>query len=105
MVPNGTPYGVEGATIYIDFLDTWGPLEERERGRTDALSHRMRSGGEPDRSNNGLVWPFGEAELLAVELHCTPVVKNREIVFADGHTASNTPDLFWPPKLSGAGPG
>ena len=37
---------------------------------------------------------FGEAELLAVELHCTPVVKNREIVFADGHTASNTPDLF-----------
>ena len=25
--------------------------------------------------------------------------------FADGHTASNTPDLFRPPKLSGAGPG
>ena len=24
---------------------------------------------------------------------------------ADGHTASNTPDLFRPPKLSGAGPG
>ena len=27
------------------------------------------------------------------------------IIFADGHTASNTPDLFRPPKLSGAGPG
>ena len=27
------------------------------------------------------------------------------IMFADGHTASNTPDLFRPPKLSGAGPG
>ena len=26
-------------------------------------------------------------------------------VFADGHTASNAPDLFRPPKLSGAGPG
>ena len=25
--------------------------------------------------------------------------------FAGGHTASNTPDLFRPPKLSGAGPG
>ena len=25
--------------------------------------------------------------------------------FADGHTASNAPDLFRPPKLSGAGPG
>ena len=27
------------------------------------------------------------------------------IEFADGHTASNAPDLFRPPKLSGAGPG
>ena len=27
------------------------------------------------------------------------------IILADGHTASNTPDLFRPPKLSGAGPG
>ena len=26
-------------------------------------------------------------------------------VHADGHTASNAPDLFRPPKLSGAGPG
>ena len=26
-------------------------------------------------------------------------------VGADGHTASNAPDLFRPPKLSGAGPG
>ena len=27
------------------------------------------------------------------------------ISLADGHTASNAPDLFRPPKLSGAGPG
>ena len=26
-------------------------------------------------------------------------------MFAGGHTASNAPDLFRPPKLSGAGPG
>ena len=29
----------------------------------------------------------------------------QHIAFADGHTASNAPDLFRPPKLSGAGPG
>ena len=29
----------------------------------------------------------------------------RASAFADGHTASNAPDLFRPPKLSGAGPG
>ena len=27
------------------------------------------------------------------------------IMFAGGHTMSNAPDLFWPPKLSGIGPG
>ena len=26
-------------------------------------------------------------------------------LLADGHTASNAPDPFWPPKLSGAGHG
>ena len=31
--------------------------------------------------------------------------KPRTYCFADGHTASNAPDLFRPPKLSGAGPG
>ena len=29
----------------------------------------------------------------------------KTILFAGGHTASNAPDLFRPPKLSGAGPG
>ena len=32
-------------------------------------------------------------------------LSNLRLVFADGHTASNAPDLFRPPKLSGAGPG
>ena len=30
---------------------------------------------------------------------------NFRLVFADGHTVSNAPDLFRPPKLSGTGPG
>ena len=34
---------------------------------------------------------------------CDPCKSNTFI--ADGHTASNAPDLFRPPKLSGAGPG
>ena len=31
--------------------------------------------------------------------------ERHRLTVADGHTASNTPDLFRPPKLSGAGPG
>ena len=30
---------------------------------------------------------------------------NKDIIVADGHTVSNAPDLFRPPKLSGTGPG
>ena len=33
------------------------------------------------------------------------VIWSTAIIVADGHTASNAPDLFRPPKLSGAGPG
>ena len=35
----------------------------------------------------------------------SPAGGQRPQVIADGHTASNAPDLFRPPKLSGAGPG
>ena len=34
-----------------------------------------------------------------------PCIQCRLHQFADGHTASNAPDLFRPPKLSGAGEG
>ena len=37
-------------------------------------------------------------------VNCATVLVTRN-TFADGHTASNAPDLFRPPKLSGAGPG
>jgi hypothetical protein len=47
-----------------------------------------------------------------LHLHCLVVEQPAlffdgwiDIPFADGHTASNAPDLFRPPKLSGAGPG
>ena len=43
---------------------------------------------------NILLSDLGEVDLLAVELHCTPQVKWRGGAVADGHTASNTPDLF-----------
>ena len=33
------------------------------------------------------------------------VWQGEKYIFADGHTVSNTPDLFRPPKLSGTGPG
>ena len=36
-----------------------------------------------------------------VHCHCQPGC----LPVADGHTMSNAPDLFWPPKLSGIGPG
>ncbi len=35
----------------------------------------------------------------------TPVYPGAPNTVAGGHTASNAPDLFRPPKLSGAGPG
>ena len=66
--------------------------------------------------------PEALVELSGWELHCGPrgALQLRVVVmllllwfffyrinfaFADGHTASNAPDLFRPPKLSGAGPG
>ena len=44
---------------------------------------------------------FAAESALAVSF--TPTL--RELIFADGHTVSNAPDLFRPPKLSGTGPG
>ena len=55
-----------------------------------------------------------KAALMCANLHRTTTQPTcwqydftimREISIAGGHTASNAPDLFRPPKLSGAGPG
>ena len=43
--------------------------------------------------------------LCRADCHVNASQKYKSIEFADGHTASNAPDLFRPPKLSGAGPG
>ena len=63
---------------------------------------------------------FGPPKLLAILIFAmsrvwTTAFHPREILLAvgelkfhlvaDGHTESNTPDLFRPPKLSGSGPG
>ena len=48
--------------------------------------------------------------LLPIALQCCDYSPHHHIVaatriLADGHTVSNAPDLFRPPKLSGTGPG
>ena len=48
--------------------------------------------GHGDDSELGLLWPD------------EPIWRG-SVFLADGHTASNAPDLFRPPKLSNAGPG
>ena len=52
----------------------------------------------------------GTAPVPTVPLPCASLscLQGKSIfayTFADGHTASNAPDLFRPPKLSSAGPG
>ena len=44
-------------------------------------------------------------ELRCLRIHGLVVIAFYVSVVAGGHTASNAPDLFRPPKLSGAGPG
>jgi hypothetical protein len=43
--------------------------------------------------------------LVACEVGRYVSFGGRALIIAGGHTASNAPDLFRPPKLSGAGPG
>ena len=52
-------------------------------------------------SEFGLFWRCGRADMFT----CCFARMPASMAFADGHTASNAPDLFRPPKLSGAGPG
>ena len=44
-----------------------------------------------------------QVSLASWEPQCN--IAGTTLCIADGHTASNAPDLFRPPKLSGAGPG
>ena len=76
-----------------------------------------RLAGRPRSFSDPASWPATEAAPL-LRYHGAPTVfamadvsektpwpNHCSVVFADGHTASNAPDLFRPPKLSGAGPG
>ena len=47
----------------------------------------------------------GPAHMLSAACAAVAEVGPGRPFLADGHTASNAPDLFRPPKLSGAGPG
>ena len=46
----------------------------------------------------------GVVVVVVVVVVCVCMARPSDTSFADGHTASNAPDLFRPPKLSGAGP-
>ena len=93
-------------------------LAAKSTGRRTAGSEFRNSGilvARPIRIANGSV--TGEREYLVrmaqAEPLCTTIGALRFadsntdwwFAIAGGHTASNAPDLFRPPKLSGAGPG
>ena len=50
-------------------------------------------------------WCLDTAWLVLRDGNGNCMVYTRSIQLADGHTVSNAPDLFRPPKLSGTGPG
>ena len=58
-------------------------------------------GGRRAGQQNPARWPGGQQDGQLQFTTCSAGTN----VGADGHTASNAPDLFRPPKLSGAGPG
>ena len=69
------------------------PHHTPEAGRTESLQNRS--------------WVSSANQSMTPRNECPreDEVVSVMISFADGHTASNAPDLFRPPKLSGAGPG
>ena len=102
--------------------------------RNGALSHRLRPLGQtvlklyPSASNfnkenmskirdSHRTWVANAEWRCAITYHSTVAILAQGTFWAvahaaglfspcaDGHTALNTPDLFRPPKLSGAGPG
>ena len=115
--PTGAPIFSEGRG---DGPRAWrGPRGTQIRGRHFVFGsagvggHRLRVRPEgPGRglsscSGPGLGLWFGlwmGTRTQGLRLGVAKLQKN-PMSCADGHTASNAPDLFRPPKLSGAGPG
>ena len=94
------------------FNGFWYKSACESAGRVADLSpYRASSALTPHRrppANRGL--PGGSAtpilyfrNVFEAEIPCS--VYKSDYLFADGHTVSNAPDLFRPPKLSGTGPG
>ena len=77
-------------------------------GQAGCRSHRSHFGSRYKLGCCGHAGLFGRGfEPGEVQSHSPDVTSGAwlDTVVADGHTASNAPDLFRPPKLSGAGPG
>jgi hypothetical protein len=102
-----------------------GALWELCESTMRAIWGPMRALGEPDESHMGTLRELSESPMRAVPSP-TGAVKEPDgskmgarggglagslegaaaaSPHADGHTVSNAPDLFRPPKLSGTGPG
>ena len=82
-----------------------GRRRERAGGRgwlasraCDALGECIGPRAGPSRMRKGA--PPGAQRVTRM-----PKEEGLISIVADGHTVSNTPDLFRPPKLSGTGPG
>ena len=80
----------------------WPNNMVRTKGVTSAR-HPYTCGRIPQHTT---ILHRGSADLpMLVYAGLLPESTCMNLALADGHTASSAPDLFWPPKLSGAGPG
>ncbi len=92
----------------------WGPLRplrgrererereiEREREREREREGEGEGGRGRGRGRGGYISIYIERE----RERDGALLQLGRMLLADGHTVSNAPDLFRPPKLSGTGPG
>ena len=106
-------YGEKGCTTqgpaptqqFISKYSLWGSNPRPMAHKTIALTTELREPWVFFLSEAALLFSARQSEQ---SWHVGPRRKPERMQhtpFADGHTASNAPDLFRPPKLSGAGPG
>ena len=74
-------------------------LSKKEREKAASIPEACFDPREKER-----LWLAGWLAGVAIAAIIT-ILKLETMIVASGHTASNAPDLFRTPKLSGAGPG
>ena len=91
-----------GATKGVPDRHAGRDVPSRMHTKVPTARHPYTCGSIPQ--HNTLQHP-GSMEPMLCKTGLPSKAPSLNKVFADGHTASNAPDLFRPPKLSGAGPG